>query len=205
MTNAAIAIAPYSAADIENIIPIHLAAFEGYMNARLGKKYARAFLGWFLTYPNSIALKAELDGTICGYALGAPIGYIKFVNRDLFLLAAFSILANPGVILHENFVSNAKERLRLLVGRRASNVSEKDPEGKGLSFVAMGVAPQFSGLGVAQALEAEFLERARAIGMDYVRGSVYDWNKKVRHIHEKSGFQALRQTGNVVYYFKFLD
>ncbi len=205
MTSATIRVVPYSQADVEDVALIHLAAFKGYMSARLGLSYTKAFLSWFLTYPNSITLKAELDGKLCGYAIGAPLSYAKAISRDLLWVGIRSIIANPGVIVHRSFLYTCRARLRILLTRKKKSVArEAGPEGKGISLIGIGVTPQFSGAGVGHTIMGVFEENARSMGMDYMVLSVYGHNTRARTTYEKSGWRILKEVGNGIVYSKHL-
>ena len=114
-----VVIAEYTSHDFDALVPLHLTAFKGYMNASLGRKYVRHFFAWFLGSPQTITLKAEIYGRICGYVVGAPVGYDRELNRDLFYIGLKGILSHPSVLLHQNFTKAAKTKLILLLGRRA--------------------------------------------------------------------------------------
>ena len=58
----------YTESDIPALAEAHLAAYRGYMNAGIGTRYVRAFLAYFLTRDDAIALMAEVDGQPAGYA-----------------------------------------------------------------------------------------------------------------------------------------
>ncbi len=189
---------------METLAAIHLAAFKGYMNSRMGKKYVRAFLRWFLTYPNSIALKATLRGAAIGYVVGAPLGYAQPMNRSLLKTGICSIISHPHVLLHPNFTRAASAKLRLLLGRKPASITLKQPEGKGISLVGIGVHPQSSGNGVGTAIMKAFENKARLIGMGYMRLSVYDHNEVARAVYEKSGWKIAERVGNALYYQKSL-
>lgn len=204
MSQSDVEVTPYSEADVETLAAIHLAAFKGYMNSRMGKKYVRAFLRWFLTYPNSIALKATLRGAAIGYVVGAPLGYAQPMNRSLLKIGIYSIISHPHVLLHPNFTRAASAKLRLLLGRKPASITLKQPEGKGISLVGIGVHPQSSGNGVGTAIMKAFENKARVIGMDYMRLSVYDHNEVARAVYEKSGWKMAERVGNALYYQKSL-
>lgn len=206
MTSTPIRIVPYSEADLEDVALVHLSAFKGYMSARLGLNYTKAFLRWFLAYPNSITLKAELDGQLCGYAVGAPLNYAKKMSRDLLRIGIMSIVRNPGVILHPSFANASKARLNLLLsGNKRKVVHEPNPDGTGISLVGIGVIPKFSGVGVGHAIMQIFEENAKAIGVDYMVLSVYEDNKRARAMYERSGWQILRRVEKGLVYFKLLN
>ncbi|HXS38216.1 MAG TPA: GNAT family N-acetyltransferase [Flavipsychrobacter sp.] len=194
-------VSPYTIDDIEMLVPIHMSAFKGYMNSSMGKNYVRKFLQWFLTYPNAITLKAEMEGQICGYVVGAPLNYGSAMNRDLFKTGVIGILTHPGIMIHENFIKAVKAKFKMLIGKKPAKVTINNPEGNGISLISIAVSPKFSGNGVGKEIMKSF-EKSAALNMDYMRLSVYDYNTRARAVYEKSGWTPRQQVDKTVYYYK---
>jgi len=197
-------VSPFLKEDIKQITKLHKAAFKGYMNASLGNRYVREFLNWFLNYPGTITLKAVVDGKISGYVVGAPIGYDKEMNRQLFSTALMGIVTHPHILLHESFSNAAVAKLKMLLGKKPVKRIVRSPEGKGISLVGIAVDPSFSGKGIGKAIMKAFEEKARAMHMDYMRLSVYKDNMLARAVYEKSGWEILEPQGKILYYYKML-
>jgi len=205
MTEPAIQVMPYSETDIEDLATIHLAAFSGYMNSRMGRGYVKKFLLWFLTYPNAITLKATRDGKASGYVVGAPVDYAKSLNRDLLAIGIFSVITHPGVVVHPNFVKAIFPRLRLLLKKKASVVTPLHQARRGVSLIGIAVDPQQSGHGIGTELMKAFEIQASVKRMDYMALSVYDYNEKARAVYEKLDWKVSRRDGTGVYYEKALQ
>ena len=201
-----IQVVPFNESDVVALAPIHLTAFKGYMNASMGINYVKGFLNWFIHYPETITLKASFDNQLCGYVVGAPIGYDKYINKDLFQTAMVGILTHPLVLLHENFTRAAKAKLLMIMGKKPVKKVIENPPGKGISLVGICVAPSFNGKGVGKAIMSQFEESARALGMQYMRLSVYRTNTTARNLYEKAGWILLHgQEDIVLYYYKILS
>ncbi|MEI8279401.1 MAG: GNAT family N-acetyltransferase [Bacteroidota bacterium] len=206
MTDPNVLVDPFSKKDIQHLSQIHLSAFKGYMNAGMGKQYVQRFLLWFMAYPNAIALKAEYKGQICGYVVGAPIGYDKYINRDLFKTALVGILTHPYILFHQNFTRAAKAKLLMLLGKRPVKKVIQAPPGHGISLVGICVAPDFGSKGIGKAIMSEFEVSARRLGMHYMRLSVYRSNAIARSLYEKAGWYIMEDDNeNVLYYYKMLN
>ncbi len=195
----------YTDKDIDRLAQIHLAASRGYMNSQMGINYIKAFLRWFLTYPETITLKVTFEGDICAYSVGAPVGYGTAMNRALLKVGVLGILTHPRVVLHSNFKRAASARLRLLFGQGRSSSIVKRPEGRCMWLVGDYVDPQHSGRGIGKAMMAAFEERARAMGMDHMRATVYQHNDAARAVHKKLGWEVYEQEKGVLKYYKGLD
>ena len=198
-----IEISQFKNIDIRQIIPVHIKAFKGYMNAGLGKRYVKEFLSWFLTYSKTITLKASVGNIVCGYVVGAPIGYDESMNKKIFRFAITGTMMHPGVLFHRNFLKVVFRKLMSMLG---APVTSKiiNPEGKGISLVGLGVDSDYFGLGIGQKLLRVFEDKAIELNMDFMRLSVYEFNSQAIYVYEKCGWQMLGRQGNVFYYFKAL-
>ncbi|GAB2975358.1 hypothetical protein GCM10027049_07400 [Mucilaginibacter puniceus] len=203
MTHNKIQVAPFTNTDIKDIIPVHIKAFKGYMNAGMGHRYIQEFLSWFLAYPETITLKAVINGSTCGYVVGAPLGYDKFINKKLLKFVIVGTITHPLVLFHKNFFKVAFRKM-ILIFTTPSVAKITNPDGKGISLVGIGIDENYAGLGIGQQLMVAFEEKARELGMDFMRLSVYDYNLKAIHVYEKCGWQKLAKKENVFYYFKTL-
>jgi ribosomal protein S18 acetylase RimI-like enzyme len=188
--------------ELKFIAGIHMESFKGYMNAMLGKRYVRNFIAWFIDQPQCISIKAELDGSIAGYLVGAPIGYEPSMNSALMSSNLLALLTHPRVILHPSFRYAIWAKLRLLVGLNAIKNEIRNPEGKGISLVGIGVAPENSRKGVGDALIREFELLATKLGFNFMRLSVYRHNNIALNFYKKNGWLELQTTKNVIYLFK---
>lgn len=197
-------ITSFTQQEIKHIVPVHIKAFKGYMNAEMGSRYVEEFLSWFLTYQKTITLKATINGNICGYVVGAPLGYDQFINKKLLRYAIAGTITHPFVLLHKSFLKVAYRKLRLIF-TRPKNIDIINPEGQGISLVGIGADSKYKGRSIGQELMIAFEEQANKLGMDFMRLSVYDYNLKAIHVYEKTGWKKLAKKENVFYYFKTIN
>jgi ribosomal protein S18 acetylase RimI-like enzyme len=176
---------------------VHLDAFRGYMNASLGRGYARAFLLWFTQVPGGVALAALENGRVAGYAVGAPVGYDREMTRALIWVVARAFALRPWLLLQKRFLQR--------IARRARPVPHPPPEvGKVISLVGIGVAESGQGSGIGRLLMEEFERRARELGMTSMRLSVYADNERARRLYERVGWVVERSEPNALYYRRTL-
>ncbi|MFN5663558.1 MAG: GNAT family N-acetyltransferase [Bacteroidota bacterium] len=189
--------------DIERLLSIHLQAFKGYMNASLGNDYVRAFLGWFQDSPCGLALVAEENNQTIGYVVGAQLGYGKELNNFLLKIGIWSILTNPRIFFHPQFIGTIINRLKLLL-QKSENETKNYAKlsGKGISLVGIGVDPLFTGKGAGVSLLKAFEEKAKLLGYTFMRLSVYRKNERARNLYSKNGWKVLETDGPVLYYYK---
>jgi ribosomal protein S18 acetylase RimI-like enzyme len=183
-------IARLEEADLEGVIPIHLEAFAGYMNASLGKRYARAFLGWFTRRTDAIALKALGQGDcIAGYAVGAPLSAGRALSLGLAGTVLGCMAARPWLLLSPRIQKAIIGRVRVMIsGRQAEG--DVCCESGTISLTGIGVAPEARGQGIGELLLMAFEARARDLGMRRLRLSVYPENAAARGLYEKCGWTA---------------
>ena len=190
------------------LIDLHLQAFAGYPNALLGKRYLRAFFGYFRDKPTAIALVAVADLGLAGYVIGDRIGYGSNLRRRIAVPALISVLGQPQLI------GNAQFRAALLrqlpFGRKsATSAPAAVPElpQPTYSLVGIGVASACRGRRIGQQLMAQFEDAARNQAAGAVRLSVYGDNLAARALYERQGWQTAEANVSghqLIYYHKLL-
>jgi len=181
-------IIPMPAEVVDEAAALHLAGFAGYMNARLGHRYARAFIDWFRRQPEGICLGAVHDGELAGYVVGAPIGYNRRMNRDLFLVAATSALARPWLFADGAIRRQIRARLKILLGGTRQAQAQIPFPTPAVSLVGICVSPGMHRRSIADRLIDAFEEEARSRGIRTLRLSVYRENAAARRLYEKHGW-----------------
>jgi ribosomal protein S18 acetylase RimI-like enzyme len=187
---------------------VHLQAFEGYMNTRIGISYLRAFMDWFCKADCAIALVAmNRSENVLGYVVGAPLGYSRPMNRDLFWAATQGIIVRPWLFFSDHFRETIVARLKLLLDRSPKESHESDCPGPTMSLVGIGVSPNARGAGIGIRLLQEFEAKARELQMRSVRLSVYPDNFAARRLYERCGWQPLSSSAKgseAMHYFRIL-
>lgn len=187
-------IVPMTAAVISDVVEIHLESFGGYMNARLGSGYIRAFINWFCHARDSIALVA-LDGSgkVIGYVVGGRWDLYEKMNRDLLWPAVVAIASRPRLLLDGRFFQLAVSRLWLIASRihpcgQSRGFALPEPT---MALVALGVLSSVRGKGVGQRLARAFEARAQELKMSSMILAVYPNNIVARKLYEKCGWESL--------------
>ena len=193
---------------LDRAAAIHMEAFRGYPNVRLGIAYAKALLNWFHRYDQGVTLVAvDEDGQAVGYVAGAFLPYGEKMNRDLFPLVAAITITRPWIICNLRFFAAAKARLASMLRptRSAVGAETKLPEPI-MSLVAIGTAETARGRGIASALIMAFEEQARRRGAQCLRLSVYPENTAARRVYERCGWAIVAEPsgGRAIYYRKIL-
>lgn len=194
---------------LKDVAGIHLEAFAGYLNAQFGRGYAKAFVRWFSTSKGAIAIAAvDSNRNVIGYALGAPVGYGRTLNRELFWGVAGRIILRPWLFLNPQLWKVLIARVRILLGftqTKSDVLALPEPT---MSLVAIGVAQAQRRGKVGQRLMEAFEARARESQMRSAILSVYKNREGARRFYEKCGWQpdgAQAGGGTVMRYSKMLQ
>lgn len=186
-------------ADLDTLTNVHMIAFKGYSNTRIGRNYVKSFLKWFVDYPEGIAIAAVYNGIEAGYVVGAPIGYQSKMNKDLMSTAIMGFVTHPWVVLNTKILKIVASRVSTLIRRKKDlKTFTKNDLGKTISLVGIAVSPEFGGLNIGSALMDEFESRALGNGFEIMRLSVYDDNNKALALYKKSGWIELSRKDNTI-------
>ncbi|MCD4748309.1 MAG: GNAT family N-acetyltransferase [Thermoanaerobaculales bacterium] len=180
-----------SSDSVDELVEVHLEAFDGYMNAALGRGYVRAFLLWFCDASDGIALTAWLDGRVVGYVVGAPVGYNSRMTRDLFRVVLRSMVCRPWLGARRDIRAALSARLRLLKGpggHHSVGLGPKGTYGSTVSLVGIGVAEAARGRGAGGALMKAFESEALKRGMQAMRLTVYRDNVAACRVYQRAGW-----------------
>lgn len=193
---------------IPAVVEMHLQAFDGYMSARLGPIYINALIRWFQNDEHTISLVAIDDnGKPVGYVIGAPVGYTVRMNRDLLGRAVLATLTRPWLVLDRRILRTAVGRLKLLSGRLPPQDEAPGLPEPTMSLVGIGVSPKAQGGGFGRQLVNAFESRARDLGAQSMRLSVYPDNPAARRLYEKCGWKPYREPkvpGTTMFYYHHL-
>lgn len=194
---------------IPAVVEMHLQAFDGYMSARLGPIYIDALIRWFQNNERAISLVAiDETGKPAGYVIGARVGYTVAMNRDLLGRAVLATMSRPWLALDRRILRTAIGRLKLLSGKLPSQSEAPDLPEPTMSLVGIGVSPDAQGAGFGRQLVEAFKSRARALGAQSMRLSVYPDNPAARHLYEKCGWKPHKEPkvpGTTMFYYQHLS
>ncbi len=196
---------------VDIVSHVHIQAFKGSMNTRLGSSYLRKFFEWFVQFEAGIVLVAMLKThdheEIVGYIVGAPIDYGKAMNRDLFWVACWNTLIRPWLFLSDQFRETIKSRLVALFKQSSDQSFKVDLPLPVMSVVGVAVLPNCQGQSIGQELLSAFEAQARHLHIRSLRLSVYPDNLGARRVYEKCCWVPAPDSispGGAMFYYKIL-
>jgi len=169
---------------------VHLEAFSGYLNARLGRGYASALIDWFVREKEKAIAIAAIDRNdrVIGYAMGAPVSLTRRLRQDMFWVTARSIILRPLVLFDRRLWKVGKRRISDFVAPRDVHPSSDLPEPT-MSLFGIGVALSHRKIGVGRQLMQAFEDKARLLEMRSLLLWVHEDNIATRRFYEQCGWR----------------
>ncbi len=195
-------IKPLEASQLTELTEVHMDAFAGYLNTKIGRQYVYKFLEWFHHYPQGIVLVATLDNRPAGYVLGAPMGYQKQMNKDLSKIAMWGTISHPAVWFNKAFLNNLWSRFKVMMRSGAPAPSAEDSQA--FSLVGIGVAKWAQGNRLGKALMEAFESEVRSSGFQKMRLSVYGHNTTAKKVYTQNGWSLQGPAGRIEVYSKVI-
>ena len=193
---------------VAEVSHLHMQAFKGAMNVRLGIDYVNAFFTWFVRTNDGIALVATNENThILGYIVGAPVSCGQSMNRDLFWVASRALCLHPWLLLSQQIRSAVRTRVGVILGKSQELPLQLDLPKPLMDLLGFAVWPPAQGRGIGKCLLKAFEESARHLHMRSLGLCVYRENAGARNVYEQCGWKAcesLVMPGNVMHYSRIL-
>jgi ribosomal protein S18 acetylase RimI-like enzyme len=175
-------------ADIDAIVKLHQRAFPEFFLTRLGGRFLKILYRAFLNDRKCIFILAEVDGSICGFAVGSLPGAksyrrIAFENAIPIFFSSFGRIVKSRMAILERicFVLFAKSVSRIQFKSIAS-------------LRSIAVDPMQHGTGIAVKMLLEFEKVALAQGASSVLLTTdADQNERVIRFYNKCGYKVCRR------------
>jgi ribosomal protein S18 acetylase RimI-like enzyme len=185
------AVVPLTQELVPAVAELHLAAYAGYLNVRLGKRYAAAFLEWFRREERAVALVAVNGREVLGYVVGAAGDLKRGRNRALLPVVVRGALMRPWLALDARFWRAVLARLGVLFARSRTDVADPPLPIPRFDLVSIAVSPDAQGRGCGRVLMQEFESHARGRSMRSMRLYVKPDNTAAHRLYERSGWAPL--------------
>lgn len=193
---------------ISGVSNIHLEAFQGYLNANLGPRYAHALIQWYVKEEAAIALAAiDRQQQIIGYVIGGPMALAKKVRSDMFLVTVQSVIRHPWLVFDRRLWKMGRARF---AARHSTRKTIRMPELAPpiFSLRGIGVKSSHQQKGVGKLLLRAFEERAKMLRAKSLLLWVYSDKAATRRLYEKCGWKACPDSITVagtIKYVRVLD
>lgn len=193
--------------DLRAVLRTHTEAFPRTRGTRLGYPFLRSMYLWFIKRHPGLALVAEVEGSVQGFAAGAVGGYGRALFRNSFPQIVWGLLSHPGLVVPPPTYRLASSYLAgLLPGRlEKSNVSTRDVRRETASLASIAVVPSCQGMGLGKRLLDAWEKEVMAGGWIHMSLSVESVNAPARALYQKSGWipdTKESKTGSVSYWKK---
>ena len=183
-------------ADLEVIVRVHEAAFDGYFLTLLGRRFLRELYGAFIAERNGICRVTEVEVApgqlqVAGFVAGTSKPGLFFRNLLFSRGLHFALAAVPALLRHPMVVFP-----RLLRSIRYRGGQPSVLKGAAL-LSSLGVHPASVRLGLGRKLVEDFCADAGELGARVVYLTT-DWreNNTAKRFYEHAGFRLLTTQRN---------
>ncbi len=189
-----------SADDLKAMAQCHRSAFPKSLSSKLGLKYCKKMLQWYIVSPNRFLFHLQQDNTIIGYCggfirNGEQHGSSTGMTQHAFRQGIFSLLSRPWLLLHPEIKKNYRFLQRNLLLRFKGNNAPKSKPVKDSTLniltaglVVIGVEPASQGKQYGKLLLEEFEHIARIKGAVKLILSVKKNNEQAIKSYLKNGW-----------------
>jgi ribosomal protein S18 acetylase RimI-like enzyme len=171
--------------DVNDVVCIHLKAFQGFFLSFLGDAFLRQLYTAILHDPSGIAFVYEENDGRFGFVAGtdSPSGFYRSLLKQRWLQFGW---ASIGPVLRQPRIIP-----RLL---RAFNMPKQDLPAHGCgTLMSIAVLPKAEGRGIGKDLVTAFLQEAHQRGLEYVNLTTDRLNNEpVNAFYQKLGFRCVR-------------
>jgi GNAT superfamily N-acetyltransferase len=187
---------------IASIAECHMACFPDSLAGKLGLKYVKKMLEWFLVDNSRFLFHIELDGQVIGYcggfvSKGVGDGSSSGMLQHAFTEAILGVAKKPWLVLHKEvrpmypfIFRNIKRRLFGKTNNPATTVIENKERQKLSGLVVIGVHPQHRGTGIYNELMEEFFVQSKRLNAIGSKLSVKKNNARGIAAYTKFGWQV---------------
>ena len=184
--------------DLDQVVTVHLAAFDGFFLSILGSRFLKVMYTAFLEDSAGIFVVCTKSGSVQGFAVGAVAGGKKDRSSALRYLPQFVLAAMPALLKSPRFIVARLFKRFFGIGE-APTIPENS-----VMLRSIGVLPSAKGGGVAGSLLIEFEKLATAKNaQSVILTTDVDDNERAIGFYKKHGYSVLdkfRQDGKRMMY-----
>lgn len=183
---------------IDSLVEIHKVAFYNYPHSFLGGYYIKKFISWFANNSDAIALVAVNNGNPVGYVVGAPLGYRRRLDINMFSVVFLCLLSRPWLLFNRSVIKGLRTRIISQIKNKNSEDAELTLPPPVFRLVAIAVDARHRRKGVGKKLFFEFKKLVAAKEAKSLVLSVHKNNQIARKFYRRSGWKILQPSDNSI-------
>jgi ribosomal protein S18 acetylase RimI-like enzyme len=174
-------ISPANVMDLDSLVALHLTCFseEEHFALKLGKPFLRDAYRWFITAPENLVLIARLDDKVVGLTTLSSRPYNIPMIKACKWTVLQGLLRRPWLAIRPDWLVRLTSPL-FSMWRKSSR--------KAAQIAFTGIAPDFQGQGIGQALKRASIQACREWGSESVSTGVRRGNTRAKALNERYGF-----------------
>ncbi|KLU66900.1 putative acetyltransferase [Desulfosporosinus acididurans] len=205
-----IEVEPLSPYHIPEVAQLYEEVFGDHFLGHMGQRFLRPFCAQFMNSPTNYGYVAKNKGRIVGFVFGTINGrpFSQFYRQNFWKLVVLVLLryarddyVRKHIRDRMNYVSEAFKSLFCLQAKDSQIPSERSLFASA-RILAIGVAPNFRGLGIANQLTGHFCSQMKQEGFKKVGLSTLPWNDRAIRFYKKDGWIVEESTDSSVSFLR---
>jgi ribosomal protein S18 acetylase RimI-like enzyme len=198
---------------LDNIAACHMLCFPYSLGTKLGRRYTKKSLEWFLANDNRFLFHVKCGNKIVGYCGGFKASYLgdgstsgmmQYAMREAF----YAVIKKPYLLFHKDLVKRyhliSKNILRKIFKYTKTNTTATAVNNSKIGLVVIGVHPEYRGKGCFELLMRQFEEECRKRNATNITLSVKSTNARAIAAYKKMGWQIMPAANKDIDMFKML-
>ena len=200
---------------LNELARIHRISFKDHFNSRLGDKYAKAFIRWFVNDKeySSIFICVIDKNTrqLIGYICGARDGYTAKMNKKLFSTIIKSFFLKPWLVFDKRFFELILPKINSFLGLKEYPKFEEFEQNLAkpiFSVTSFALEPKFrdAGFGIflLEKLFKEYFLRAKQEKAGTIRATIRSFNRDIFNYYKTKKWLVAPSDGksNTICFYK---
>lgn len=194
--------------DLNMIAICHMSAFPDSLSSKMGLKYLRKMIAWYLSDEKKFLFHIEENNRCIGYcggmicdgsqAMGSASGMIQYSFND----AVAAILFRPWLLFHRELLEkysliskNVKRKFFSKPKKQNARIKSEAEIQPTTGLVVIGVDKAYQGKGYGSMLLTQFEKKSIELGIKKMALTVKSSNKQAIRSYEQNGWIKGKLTG----------
>ena len=187
--------------DIDKVALCHILAFSDSFSSKLGIKYVKKMLEWFIISNNRFLISVKKDNQLVGYLGGAKgCGSTSAMLQYAFWEGVISIITKPYLLLDPKFsphirliIKNIKKKFSYNSNKslfRNTRIVQNETD-VSIGLIVIGVHPNYRRLGIGTTLLENFIIQSKLLGAVFGHLSVKSSNSEAIDTYLKNDWEIV--------------